>query len=92
MLSAGRTPSPVQQDVEQPGLERGPAFEAIHAADDGQPGVLHDFLGHRAAADDALRQALQARLVGANQLDERRLVARLQALDEIAVVAHGQAG
>ena len=47
----------VEQDAEQPRLERGAAFEAFYALDDREPGFLADLFGNGAAADGRFGQA-----------------------------------
>ena len=84
--------STVDQHPKQPSLERRPALEALHAADDGEPGLLARLLRDGATAHCRLGEAEQPRLVTADQLDERRLVAGAQPFDEPEVVIHSDRG
>jgi len=80
----------VEQDPEEPRLERRASLESIDATHDREPGVLACLLGNRTAADGRFRQAEEARLVAANQLGERGLVAGAQPIDQSGVILHGR--
>ncbi len=47
----------VDQDVDDPGFERGASLEAIDAAQDGEPGLLDDILGRGSVGDVQHRDA-----------------------------------
>ena len=86
LLAADGRPGPVQEDAEQPGLERRPALEPLDAAHHRQPRVLRDLLGHRPRPDAAWAKPHQPRLVARDELHERGLVAGLQPRDELRVL------
>ena len=54
--------------------QRRAALEALDAAQDGEPGLLHDLLGDRPVAHVDARQPQHARAVGIDERDERLLV------------------
>ena len=76
----------VEEDPEEPRLERRPALESVDAAEHREPRVLRDLLCDGPAADGRLRQAEQPRLVATNELDERSLVTGLEPADQRRVV------
>jgi hypothetical protein len=92
LFSTGGGAGPVEKDAEEPGLERGPALEPLDAPDDREPGVLAHLFGDGPAADGGLGEAKQPRLVHADELDERGLVAGTQPLDEPDVILHADRG
>ena len=85
---AGRA-GPVREDAEDPGLERGPALEAVDALQNGKPGVLRDLLGDRPARDEGLGETHHRRVVGVDELCEGGLVAGTQPAHEV-VIAHAK--
>ena len=86
---ADRTrPRAVGEDAEDPRLQRRTLLEAVDAADDAEPGLLHDVVGERVGAHERARQAPQLRVVAGHELHEGRLVTRSQPLDELVVVVH----
>ena len=88
LLGAGRT-SPIDEDAEEPGLERRAPFERLDAPDQAQPGVLHGFLGHGLAGDEAPGQTQHGLLVAAHQGHERFLVAVAEPGHHLDVRVHG---
>ena len=92
LLPTGARPGAVEEDPEEPGLERRAPLEALDAADDRHPRLLADLLGHGAAADGRLGQAEQPGLVAVDQFDERGLVAGLEPFDEPDVIVHAPGG
>src|SRR5205085_2670530 len=73
----------------EPGAEQRAALEAVDPPDDGQPGVLHDLLGHGVATHVGAGHAAQPAVVPADQFDVGLLVARPQPLDQ-GLVAGGR--
>jgi hypothetical protein len=92
LFASGGRAGPVHEDAEEPGLEAGASLEPVDAADHAEPRVLDDLLGDRPARHDRLGEAHQARLVLADELGERTLVAQPEARDELAVVGHRGGG
>jgi hypothetical protein len=88
LFAACRGPSSIEQDVEQPGLERGAAFEPFDPADNREPCVLGDFFGYCTTANGRLGEAQHALLVEADERDECGLVSRPKALAQLDVVVH----
>lgn len=84
--------SSVQQNAEQPRRERRSPLEPIYAAHDRQPCVLAHLLRHGTVADGRLCEPEQARLVAADDLDERGLVTGPQPIDESEIVIHVDEG
>src|SRR5439155_4347000 len=81
---AGRA-GPVEEDAEEPRLERRPPLEALEAPHHRQPRVLDGLLGDRPAPDGALGQAQEPDLVALHQRRERGLVTRPQTVEEVGV-------
>ena len=79
----------VDEDAEDPRLERRPAFEAVEPAEHAEPGVLDDLLGDGARAHERLGDPEHRRAVALDELHERLLVTIPQPFDERAVV-HGR--
>jgi hypothetical protein len=92
LLTARAGASTVEQHPEQPCLERRPALESVNAADDGEPSVLAHFLRDRATTHGCLGETEQPRLVAADQLDERGLLAGAQPFDKSEVIIHAGRG
>ena len=88
LLAARGGASTVEQHAKQPGLERRPALEAIHPSKNGEPRVLARFFGNRATAYGCLGETEQPRLITADELDERGLVAGAQPLDKLEIILH----
>src|SRR5215475_14798809 len=84
---AGR-PRTVDQDAEQPGLQRGPALEPVQAAEHRQPGVLDDLLGHRRAGHERQREPEHGTVVAFHERDEGPFVTRPQAAEQLRVWFH----
>ena len=76
---------PVDQDAEQPGLERRPTLEAVDTADDAHPGVLDRFLGDRAVRDIRARDPEEGCLVPADENHEGTFVTSSEQLEELGV-------
>src|SRR5205085_12249111 len=79
----------VGQDPEDPGPQRGAAFEAVEALEDAEPGLRGDVLRSRLGRHIDPRDAHERRLVLAHQLSERLLVALAQRVDELRLAGHG---
>jgi hypothetical protein len=90
LLAACGRPRSVQEDAEEPRLERRAPLEPLDATDNGQPGVLARLFRHGPAADGRLCEAEQTRLVPADELGERGLVASTQPLDETDITVHAR--
>ena len=83
----------VYEDREDPRAQRRASFEAIHAVEDGQPGLLHDLLGERVRGDERPRGAAHVRVHPLDQRRRRRLVAAAQRPHRDRVIApRGSAG
>src|SRR5262249_10906485 len=91
-LALGAGSRPVEQHAEQPRLERPPSLQSPHPPGDREPPRLTRFPGDGTATDGRLGNAQQARLVTADQLGERGLVAGAQPLDESEIVIHAGRG
>ena len=81
-------PCPVEQDVEEPGLEGRASFESLDATNDRKPGVLGDFLGEGATTDSHLGETKHAWLIQLDERDECRLVPRAKAVHQVGVIYH----
>src|SRR3712207_9201852 len=68
----------VDQDPEDPGLERRAAFETVEGLKDRDPGVLGHLLGHRPCRDIAGRDPHHARLQPPNEVSQCCLIASPQ--------------
>jgi hypothetical protein len=86
---AARAARAVDEDPQQPGLERGAPREAVEAAQDAQPCVLDDLFGDRPAGNEGGGQAQQHRLVAIHERKERRLIAGPQAHQQLGVLVGG---
>ncbi len=80
---------PVGEDVEDPGLERGAALEAVDALQDGEPGLLGDLLRDGPAGDEGLGEPDHGRVVGVDELGEGGLVPVAQPSHEV-VISHAR--
>src|SRR4051812_28294454 len=65
----------VDEDPEQPRLQRGPLLEPVDSLEHAQPRLLHDLLGDSTASHVSLGQVEHRGLVAVDQLRECRLVA-----------------
>lgn len=86
VLPGAGAAGPVHADAEQPGAQRRPTLEALDAAHDAQPGLLHDLVGDGSRGHQRLRQTDQLRVVAAHQGGERRLVTGAEGRDQRGVV------
>ena len=71
-------PRPIQQDPEQPRLQRRAPFEPLDAANDGEPRVLHDLFRDGVTANGRVGEAQELRLMAPHHLRECLVVARLE--------------
>src|SRR5206468_10128328 len=69
------TPRRVHEYAEDPGLQRGAAFETFDSCDDTEPRLLDDLLGDGALADAASREAQHHRTQLADEFGKGGLVA-----------------
>lgn len=67
----------------------GPAFEPVEAAERAEPGLLHDFVGDRARADERQRDPVHRGAVGIDESAERVLVTGAEGRDERGLAAQG---
>ena len=79
---------PVDENPEQPGLERRTPLEPVDAADDAHPGVLYRLFGHGLTGDHRAGQAEHGLLVAGHEHDERVLVPVAQAAEQLDVRLH----
>src|SRR4051794_33322376 len=86
-LACAAGPSDVDDDRDDPGLQRAAALEALEPLKDAQPCVLEDLLGHRACLHIRARDGEHQSGVAVDERLERGLVALAQALDELGLVA-----
>src|SRR5690606_16440587 len=77
-LAARARARTVHEDPEDPGLQGGPAFETLQAAEHGEPGVLDDFFGVGAGADVGPGEAEHRGVPAVEEPLERLLVALTQ--------------
>ena len=82
-------PGDVGHDPEQPRLEGGPPFEPVQAAERADPGLLHDFVGDRARADERPREPVHRRAVSVDESAERVLVSAAEGGEERGLAAQG---
>ena len=75
----------VDEDAEDPRLERRAPFEAIERAEHAQPRLLHDLFGDRARRHEDLRDAQERRVPLAHDPAKRLLVAGPESGDEVGV-------
>ena len=83
-------PGPIDEDAQQPGLERGPTFEAVNATHDSEPRVLHDFLGDRLRRNEGGRDAQHGVVMAGDEHDESLFVSRAQAFEQLDIVLHSR--
>lgn len=88
-------PDAVQQDPEDPRLQRGPALEASQPLQDPDPGLLHDLLSRRWIPEVGQSHLEQGGLVAIDQLHEDPFVAPSQRLHQPRVacdIKHARCG
>ena len=80
---------PVDQNAEQPGLERRPSLEPVDAAEHADPGVLDDFLGNGVAGHEGASETQERRVVPGDERQERGLIAGAEPGQQLRVGLHG---
>lgn len=88
-LSRTSPPGLVGENAEDPPLQRRTALEALEVGDDHKPGVLHHLLGYSARRAVHERQAQHRSRVTIQELDEGRLVASSQPLNDHPLDGYG---
>src|SRR6516164_8295829 len=78
----------MDEDLEQPGLERGATLKALEPANHSHPGVLNGLLSHGLARNERASEAQHRLLVTTDQHHEGLLVALAQSSEQLDVHLH----
>jgi hypothetical protein len=89
LLATGAGKRPVDDDAEDPGLERGAALKAIESAQNTEPGVLRHLFGQAGVSHIRACQTNHHRVIALDQQGEGRLVTCAKRGQEGGVVPHG---
>ena len=78
----------IDQDAEEPGLQSGPCFEPIDAAQHPEPRLLDYLLGDRVICDVSVRDPHHKRVIRIDDEIERRFITSTQRGEKRNVVLH----